>query len=74
MSDQNNPPAFPVVVPELWHHVETGMSLRDWFAGQALAGRMINGFASAADKSIHAHVSYEIADAMLVERAKGGAA
>lgn len=31
MSDPENPPAFP-----------NGMTLRDWFAGQALAGIMAN--------------------------------
>lgn len=49
-----------------------GMSLRDWFAGQALSGRLINGFASSADKAVHARVSYEMADAMLEEREKAG--
>lgn len=40
-------PAFPVPTativdgePKLEHHCQGGMSLRDWFAGQALAGLM----------------------------------
>lgn len=31
-------PAFPIVTTEMSEHVEPGMTLRDWFAGQALAG------------------------------------
>lgn len=46
-----------------------GMSLRDWFAGQALAGQLAN-----ADSEINmtflAKWSYEYADAMLAERKK----
>lgn len=65
----DNPPAFPHNEQNddgSHHYTHPGMTLRDWFAGQALAGRMINGFASGAD--IHARVSYELADAMLAER------
>lgn len=47
-----------------------GMSLRDYFAGQIIAGRMINGHASSADAKVHARVAYEIADAMIAERKK----
>jgi hypothetical protein len=44
-----------------------GMSLRDWFAGQALAGL------SEEPLGINtAKWAYELADAMLAERAKGG--
>jgi hypothetical protein len=68
-------PAFPSVLysherAENWS--TDGMSLRDWFAGQALAGRMINGFASSADSAAHARVAYAMADAMLFERSKAG--
>jgi hypothetical protein len=55
-----------------------GMTLRDWFAGQALAGWL----ASYGDTSPHpagtnrqatvAKLSYRMADAMLAERAKEG--
>lgn len=44
----------------------TGMSLRDWFAGQALVG-LINQHMSWDNNSVDA---YDMADAMLVERAK----
>jgi hypothetical protein len=40
------------------------MTLRDWFAGQALASD-IN-----ADATRAAEIAYKIADAMLVERAR----
>ena len=41
-----------------------GMSLRDWFAGQALAGLNTRGF----DKQTRARLCYEQADAMIRER------
>jgi len=47
----------------------TGMTLRDWFAGQALAGLM----ARPGDPGRYAEcatVMYMIADAMLAERSK----
>lgn len=55
---------------------DMGMSQRDWFAGQAMAGLAAhsgsygfgNGPSDLADRA------YEIADAMLAEREKGGAA
>lgn len=63
-----------------------GMSLRDWFAGKALAGLMANpggpiqangmsgwGLTNC-DVSAVAKYCYALADAMLAEREKGGAA
>lgn len=46
-----------------------GMSLRDWFAGQALAGLMAANL-SADSPENWALASYTMADAMLAERAK----
>jgi hypothetical protein len=46
------------------------MSLRDWFAGQALAGIMCNGWMPGPDRMPIAMLAYELADKMLVERAK----
>lgn len=54
-----------------------GMSLRDWFAGQALGGVILLAMEvakaglPAADPKIMARQAYEIADAMLVEGEKG---
>lgn len=59
-----------------WMTVKPGMSLRDWFAGKALQG----GIASDAHPDVviqetfefaaRAKWAYEMADAMLAERAK----
>jgi len=77
MSDDGGA-AFPMPSsPEPRHnettHYNEGMSLRDWFAGQALAGYR----ASESDQDVAswksrdvAAASYEDADAMLAERAK----
>lgn len=47
-----------------WHHVG-GMTLRDWFAGQALAGLVSYPGEKMVELAIRA---YGAADAMLVER------
>lgn len=76
-----NPPAFPTNVPPPWAQ---GMSMRDWFAGQALAGTLASSgdteqfrvlSIGAASRKVPfarhiADMSFEIADAMLVARAK----
>lgn len=69
-------PAFPLPLgsQDLPEPAYGGMSLRDWFAGQALAGMM----ASEVDGSTYnedpaAERAYRFADAMLAEREKGGA-
>ena len=46
-----------------------GMTLRDWFAGQALTSH----WASDYSPMKAAEQAYKYADAMLAERAKGGA-
>lgn len=67
--------AFPFsAMPAGWSHLATtGMSLRDWFAGQALQGMHASrGTASMYDPEaikIMARVAYEQADAMLKVRA-----
>lgn len=53
-----------------------GMTLRDWFAGQALAGLCANPNESpdedgASDRDVIASVAYELADAMLAAREAG---
>ncbi len=47
-------------------HVTNGMSLRDWFAGQALSGH----YANWVDRSVNeiATLSYTMADAMIAAR------
>jgi hypothetical protein len=47
---------------------DSGMDLRDWFAGQALAGLLADG---RAPESAPAS-AYWIADAMMTERKKNG--
>jgi hypothetical protein len=69
MSKPENPAAFPLAWTEHHVSVENGMWLRDWFAGQALAMRFgpRGSTASLADMAAYA---YQMADAMLAERAK----
>jgi hypothetical protein len=51
------------------------MTLRDWFAGQALAGLIARSEhpGSMGEPKEISNDAYRIADAMLAERAKGGA-
>lgn len=60
-------PAFPALGPN-YPYSENGMSLRDWFAGQALAGFI----AASANRNIlaklEASMCYQMADAMLAAR------
>ncbi len=89
MSGFKNPPAFPCEaqpdrdgIPPEHDYIQNGiysakfpgMSLRDWFAGQALAGFMANTKRPTTIAPDDASWCYDIADAMLAERSKGGAA
>lgn len=70
MKDNNGDPAFPVYTAnkDNW---EFGMSLRDWFAGQALEGMMKR---VALEQNNHGKIvatAYLLADAMLKERENG---
>ena len=76
----DNPNAFPTPESEHNYAVE-GMSLRDYFAGQALAGLLADGTmnkianidpetTSTEDEQLCADMCYSIADAMLAEREK----
>lgn len=76
MSEKDNGgPAFPYHIGFV---LNEGMTLRDWFAGQALAGCAtglsglgdIGADTRAAALGQMAAVLYEIADAMLAERSK----
>jgi hypothetical protein len=59
-------PAFPMAIPENWDSIQDGMTLRDYFAGQALVALL-----SRSDflrSKIIAENAYAYADAMLEER------
>jgi hypothetical protein len=62
----NDQAAFPVVVPEAWDSVQNGMSLRDYFAGQALIA-LINKNDIRSVEMV-AENAYVYADAMMTER------
>lgn len=47
-----------------------GMTLRDWFAGQALTRVLIEWPLDGKNKTIVARQCYELADAMLAERSR----
>lgn len=75
-------PAFPCPPDATVTVTKEGMSLRDWFAGQALGGLMADPREKRCDPSKplepqlracaaeYAQASYRMADAMLAERAK----
>jgi hypothetical protein len=58
-------PAFPFVLEANngEKHNVVGMSLRDWFAGQAISGWVSDG-----DQTVFARQAYQLADAMLRAR------
>jgi hypothetical protein len=61
--------AFPMAVPEAWDSYQDGMTLRDYFAGQALLG-ILSG-RDPDSEFVHsrlAGVCYKYADAMLEAR------
>ena len=73
MTDQHKDggPAFPTGLTA-GHYSQEGMTLRDWFAGQALGG-MISGYYANADmcgldETDHARAAYDYADAMISAR------
>jgi len=63
-------PAYPNVpdgAGDTWDDWDKGMTLRDWFAGQFLSTYVADGIPKAEQI---AAACYEMADAMLAERAK----
>jgi len=69
MTKKDGGPAFPNEYDYI-----PGMTLRDWFAGQALAGLWTDDSAVAMSRScsvVMAEDCYQMADAMLAEREKG---
>ena len=74
---KNGGPAFPVPKDVLRDSTSdttefvSGMSLRDWFAGHAVAGIVSTvNFDNEFEPSVCAETAYSIADAMIKERAK----
>jgi hypothetical protein len=78
----NGGPAFPrQAVPntarvaseagERYWGAQPGMTLRDWFAGQAITAQDLQIAIEAPAAAIIARSAYVVADAMLAERAKG---
>ena len=69
MTKNNGAPAFPVTAGQtVYSH---GMMLRDWFAGQALAGLLACGGSASWEQD--AANAYAAADAMLAARQGGEA-
>lgn len=72
-------PAFPIPRIDLpgAYEAHPGMSLRDWLAGQIAAavmgGWMASNTSGELPHATAATIAYDLADAMLVERAKRGA-
>ena len=74
----NGGPAFPVndvmaLEPRTTAEMVSlahGMSLRDWFAGNALSGICASGTGKSWSKQMLAEEAYHLADAMLKEREK----
>ena len=64
----DNPSAFPHSTEMIGRY---GMTLRDWFAGQALGYLGQRKDITIRDAEHIAAISYDLADAMLAERMKG---
>ena len=69
MHKDDGGPAFPVTVPDKYGRAPSGMTLRDWFAGQALPVVHHHGgrYGPQGLKQV-AEQAYEVADAMLAAR------
>ncbi len=65
---QDGGPAFPLATSSGSNESVNGMSLRDWFAGQALAGMCANPSCDSRSFRECAEYSYKHADEMLVAR------
>lgn len=77
MSRDTGGPAFPRDHGDDggWASAPSGMSLRDYFAGQALNAIGPHAREDCTDEqlaALYAREAYLVADAMLTERAKGG--
>jgi hypothetical protein len=63
------PVTFPDGTVE-WQEMSSGMTLRDYFAGQALAGLLTQPAEDAFEANHFATAAYQMADAMLKERSR----
>ena len=73
MTDKSeNPAAFPFTASDRSNLAlqTSGMTLRDWFAGQALAGIVCSERYDPEPWEGTAKAAYQVADAMLAERIK----
>lgn len=69
--DMNVQDEFGSLLPPDWRQTYPGMTLRDWFAGRAMQGLLAAwGHHDVEDFREIASDAYNVADAMLVERAK----
>jgi len=69
-NDKTGGAAFPHVST---HMDRTGMTLRDYFAGQVIGGLFeCSSLRGSSDHSLAASLAYRLADAMIAEREKGG--
>jgi hypothetical protein len=66
MSKETGGPAFPV--PRISEVNINGMTLRDYFAGQAISGCLPGSAYSIAELQVKAQWAYRMADAMLEAR------
>ena len=63
---QDGGPAFPVPPPTEFNRAYSGMSLRDWFAGQAITGVICEN--PGIGNTDVAKFCYALADAMLAKK------
>lgn len=69
MSKDNGGPAFPQMYAKAYSEDQGGMTLRDYFAGQAVQGMLANQHPyEENDERLFARDAYAIADAMLEAR------
>lgn len=68
MTGDTSPQAFPISVQPDFQYSESGMSLLDYFAGQALAGLCANPDVDSLNVHYLASRAYEIASTMIMER------
>lgn len=66
MTKETGGPAFPV--PKIYESNINGMSLRDWFASQAISGCLPGSAFSTGELQLKAQWAYRMADAMLEAR------